>query len=106
MKLKKYSKRIFEKNSCLPPRGFFTKKPPFLAENGLWAYIFETAHQILMIFSQMLNIVALNDLASVLYNKNSSSPIAGNFAPKNVKNPPYDSDFLKLLDFAENLHSE
>ena len=30
-----------------------------------WAYIFETVHQILMIFSQMLDIIALNDLASL-----------------------------------------
>ena len=29
-------------------------------------YIFETAHQILMIFAQMLEIVGLSDLASVL----------------------------------------
>ena len=33
---------------------------------ALLAYIFETAHQILMIFAQMLEIVALSDLASVL----------------------------------------
>ena len=39
----------------------------FLAkEIAFWAYIFKTAHQILMIFAQMLEIVALNDLASVL----------------------------------------
>ena len=33
---------------------------------AFWAYIFETARQILMIFSQMLDIIALNDSASVL----------------------------------------
>ena len=33
---------------------------------ALLAYIFRTVHQILMIFAQMLEIVALTDLASVL----------------------------------------
>ena len=67
MSLKKCSKRIFEKNSRLPPRGVFGPKNPLFGwKMAFWAYIFETAHQILMIFSQMLDIIALIDLASVL----------------------------------------
>ena len=67
---KKCSKRIFEKNSRLPPRGGFDpKKPLFGLKMDFWAYIFETAHQILMIFGQMLDTIALNDLALVLCTK-------------------------------------
>ena len=50
------------KKFLFAPQGFLTPKPSFLAENGL----FETAHKVLMIFSQMLDIIALNDLVSVL----------------------------------------
>ena len=67
---KKCSKRIFEKNSRLPPRGVFDPKNPlFGLKMDFWAYIFETAHQILMIFGQMLDTIALNDLALVLCTK-------------------------------------
>ena len=70
IKLKKCSKRIFEENSRVPPRGVFDPKTPLFGwKMVVWAYIFETPHQILMIFSQMLDIIALNDLASLLCTK-------------------------------------
>ena len=79
---KKCSKRIFEKilvstqNSSL-----------FGWKMAFWAYIFETAHQILMIFSQMLDIIALNDLASVLCARKFSFAPLGGIYPKNC--PPF-----------------
>ena len=83
MSLKKCSKRIFEKNSRLPPRGVFDPKTPLFGwKMAFWAYIFKTAHQILMIFSQMLDIIALNDSASVLCaRKFLFAPGGGAFCP-------------------------
>ena len=70
MMLKKCSKRIFEKKfSFAPQGGFWPKKTLFGLKMDFWAYIFETAHQILMIFGQMLDTIALNDLALVLCTK-------------------------------------
>ena len=66
--LKKVPSEFFKK-SRLPPRGFWPKKPSFWLKMAFWAYIFKTAHQILMIFSQMLDIIALNDLALVVCTK-------------------------------------
>ena len=51
---------------CPPGGGVGPKTPLFGWKMAFWAYIFENAHQILMIFSQMLDTIALNDLASVL----------------------------------------
>ena len=48
---------------------FGSKNPLFGFKMEFWAYIFETAHQILMIFGQMLDTIALNDLALVLCTK-------------------------------------
>ena len=48
---------------------FWPQTPHFGWKMAFWAYIFETAHQILMIFSQMLDIIAFNDLALVLCTK-------------------------------------
>ena len=70
MKLKKWFKRIFEKKfSFAPQGGFWAKNPLFGWKMAFWPYIFETAHQILMIFGQMLDTIALNDLALVLCTK-------------------------------------
>ena len=41
-------------------------------------------HQILMIFAQMLEIVALSDLASVLCARKFSFALQGGFTPKNA----------------------
>ena len=49
---------------------------------AFWAYIFEIAHQILMIFSQMLDIIALNDLASVMCARKFSFASYGGFTPE------------------------
>ena len=49
---------------------------------AFWAYIFETAHQILMIFSQMLDIIVLNDLASVLCARKFSFAPQGGIYPR------------------------
>ena len=63
-------------------------KPPFGWKMAFWAYIFETAHQTLMIFSQMLDIIAINDLALVLCTKKIYFPPGGIFAKKMLKIPP------------------
>ena len=62
----------FWKKFSFAPQGGLTppkKKQPFGLKMDFWAYIFETAHQILMIFCQMLDTIALNDLALVLCTK-------------------------------------
>ena len=51
---------------------------------AFWAYIFETAHQILMVFGQMLDTIALNDLTLMLCTKKTSSPL-GAFLPPKIK---------------------
>ena len=81
----------------MTPRGVFDPKTPLFGwKMAFWAYIFETSHQILMIFSQMLDIIALNDLAALLCTKKFLYPPGGAFLPqKMLKNPPYDSDFFK-----------
>ena len=63
---------------------FRPQTPLFLAKKiAFWAYIFETAHQILKIFSQMLDIIVLNDLASVLCaRKFSFAPQGGIYTRK------------------------
>ena len=51
-----WPKKIF----VTPAQGGFRPKKPFLTEKmAFCAYIFETAHQILMIFSQMLDIIII-----------------------------------------------
>ena len=70
MMLKKCFKRIFEKKILVcPPRGVLTQKT-FWVKMDFWVYIIETAHQILTIFCQMLDTIALNDLALVRCTKN------------------------------------
>ena len=60
-----------------------------LAENGLLSLFLGNRASDFDDFSQMLDIIALHDLASVLCTKNSSSPWGGGFfTPKNVNNPP------------------
>ena len=61
---------IGSKGHFLAKKGFFwIKNPLFGWKIVFWAYIFETAYQILMIFGQMLDTIALNDLALVLCTK-------------------------------------
>ena len=70
----------FEKFSLSP--GVLTQKNLFGWKMAFWAFIFETVHQILMIFSQILDIV-LNDLASVLCAKKFSfAPPQGGIYPR------------------------
>ena len=57
---------LTQKKIVTPLGGFDPKTSLFGWKMTFWAYIFKTAHQILMIFSQMLDIIALNDLVSVL----------------------------------------
>ena len=63
------------KKSCLPLLGIYPPNYPLLAKMPLkwpfWVYIFRTAHQILMIFAQMLEMVALSDLAQCCVLENS-----------------------------------
>ena len=79
---------FWKKISFAPQGGFWPKNPPFGWKMAFWAYIFETVHQILMIFSQMLDIIALNDSASVLCARKFLFAPGGLFAPQNVKIPP------------------
>ena len=60
---------FWKKFSFAPQGVFWPKNPPFGLKIDFWAYIFETAHQILMIFGQMLDTIAVNDLALVLCTK-------------------------------------
>ena len=55
----------------------------FWLKMAFWAYIFETAHQILMIFSQILDIIVLNNLGSVLCARKFSFAPQGGFTPQN-----------------------
>ena len=64
-------------------RGIYPKKYPFLAKMVLFSLYLQIAHQILMIFAQMLEIVALSDLASVLCARKFS------FAPMGDSPPNY-----------------
>ena len=76
---------FWKKFSFAPPGVFLIPKPLFLAKKiAFWAYIFETPHQILMIFSQMLDIIVLNDLASVLCARKFSFAPMGGFTPENA----------------------
>ena len=52
-----------------PARGFWPPTPPFWLKIAFWDYIFETAHQLLMNFSQMLDIIAFDDLTLVMCTK-------------------------------------
>ena len=47
-------------------------------------YFFKTAHQILLIFAQMLEIVALSDLVSVLCARKFLFAPQGGFTPENA----------------------
>ena len=98
--LKKCSKRIFEKNSRSPPGVVLTENPLFGWKMAFWAYIFETAHQMLMIFSQ---IIAFNDLTSVLCARKFSFAPQGGFTPwkcpllaKMAYNGPFELIFSQL----------
>ena len=84
-----------------PLGGFWPQKTLFGWKMAFCANIFETAHQILMIFSQVLDIIALNDLASVLCTENSSYPPWGGafLPPKMSKIPPMIVVFLKVIRF-------
>ena len=75
-----------------------TPKNPFLLKNGLLSLYLRNRASNFDDFLQMLDMIALNDLALVMCTKKSSPPW-GHFCPKNVKNPPYDSDFLKVVGF-------
>ena len=66
---KMFQADFWKKFSFAPQGGFWPKKTLFGLKMDFWAYIFETAHQILMIFGQMLDTIALNDLALVLCTK-------------------------------------
>ena len=80
---KNVQSRFLKKNLVCPPRGVFDPQTLFGWKMGFWAYIFETAHQILMIFSQMLDIIAFHDLALVLCTKEFSfAPPGGDLPPK------------------------
>ena len=56
---------FLKKFSFAPQGGFDPKKPLFGLKMDFWAYIFETAHQILMIFGQMLDTIALKGVGGV-----------------------------------------
>ena len=75
----------FEKKSHLPPGGFLAPKPPFWLKNGLLSlYLRNRASDILMFFPQMLDIIALNDLASVLWARKFSFAPQEGIYPRNA----------------------
>ena len=93
-KIGTFELQYMENSKCLLLCRGFVLKIPLLAENGLFAYIFKTGYQSLMIFSQMLDSIALNDFASVLCSK-----IVKNKKALEIPFPPNDSDFLKVVIF-------
>ena len=91
--IRRYAHQIFlklgtklhlgEKILVCPPRGFFTQKPPFWLKNGLLSLYLRNRASDFDDFSQMLDIIALNDLTSVLCaRKFSFAPQGGIYPPK------------------------
>ena len=84
MSLKMFQADFWKKISFAPQGVFDPKTPLFGWKMAFWAYIFEIVLHILMIFSQMLDIIALNDLASVFCARKFSFAPQGEIYPQNT----------------------
>ena len=92
MNLKNVPSRFLKKIS-FAPRDFWPKTPLCGWKMVFWAYIFETVHQILMIFSQMLDLLLM--IWHKCYVLKNSSSLLGVFLPqKMLKIPPMRAIFL------------
>ena len=94
---------VLEISHLPPPRGIYPQKMLLLAKMFLLSLYFENHVSDFMIFAQMLEIIALSDLASVLCARKFSFASQGGFTPQNT---PFLAKMVLLSLYLQNRASD